>query len=62
MLAHRGLTPARSLVAAIVLAALLFVVYIALPEATLVVLLLVAVAAEALVYGAAYVMGRRRDS
>lgn len=62
MLAHRGLTPARSFVAAIVLAAVLFGVWILLPEATLVGLLVVAVVAEALVYGAVYVRERRRDS
>ncbi len=60
MQALRGIAPARLIVPGVLLAALLFAIWAALPEATFVALLVVAVCAEALLYGALFVIESRR--
>lgn len=59
MIVHHGLAPNRLVIATLLIAVTLMVVWLIAPEVTLVALLLVAVAAELILYGAMYLMMRR---
>jgi hypothetical protein len=59
MVAHRGPVPNRLVIGTILIAVALLAVWLIAPEVTLVVLLLLGVAAELILYGVMYLMVRR---